>query len=85
MAKRQITMPETTNSALETPAAPLSQRRRPELGRFLLQVDRQTKRSYASAEDASTAELAIKKSYPIVSVAIYDSVDNINTPIELPT
>jgi hypothetical protein len=85
MAKRQITMPETTDSVLETPAAPLSQRRRPELGRFLLQVDRQTKRSYASAEDASTAGLAIKKSYPIVSVAVYDSVDNINTAIELPT
>jgi hypothetical protein len=85
MAKRQISMPETTELTPETPAAPLSQSKRPELGRFLLQVDRQTKRSYASAEAASAAGLEIKKSHPIVCVAVYDSIDNVNTAIELPT
>jgi hypothetical protein len=85
MAPRQIKMPETTDLAPDTPAAPLSQSKRPELGRFLLQVDRQTKGSYASAEAASIAGLAIKKSHPVVSVSIYDSIETINTAIELPT
>lgn len=78
-------MPETTDAAPETPAVTLSQSRRPELGRFLLQVDRQTKGSYASAEAASIAGLAIKKNHPVVSVSIYDSIETINTAIELPT
>jgi hypothetical protein len=85
MAPRQIKMPETTDPAPETPAVPLSQSKRPELGRFLLQVDRQTKGSYASAEAASIAGLAIKKSHPVVSVSIYDSIETINTAIELPS
>ncbi len=84
MATRQIKMPETTDPAPEAPAASFSQSKRPELGRFLLQVDRQTKRSYASAEAASVAGLAIKKSYPVVSVSVYDSIETINTAIELP-
>jgi hypothetical protein len=84
MAPRQIKMPEPTEPPPETPVVSLSQSKRPELGRFLLQVDRQTKRSYASAEDASIAGLAIKKSHPVVSVSIYDSVESLNTAIELP-
>lgn len=84
MAPRQIKMPETPDSAPEMPAASFSQSKRPELGRFLLQVDRQTKGSYASAEIASIAGLAIKKRHPVVSVSIYDSVETINTAIELP-
>jgi hypothetical protein len=37
------------------------QRRRPEKGPFRLQVDRQTKDSYATYEEAEAAGLAIKK------------------------
>jgi hypothetical protein len=61
-----------------------SQRKRPERGRFLLQVDRQTKGSYTTLEAAEAAALIIKKNYPIVKVAVYDSVDNSNTPVEAP-
>jgi hypothetical protein len=84
MATRQIKMPEPAEPAPETPVASLSQSKRPELGRFLLQVDRQTKGSYASAEAASKAGLAIKKSYPVVCVSVYDSIETVNTAIELP-
>ncbi len=84
MATRQIKMPEKTDPELEAPAASLSQSKRPELGRYLLQVDRQTKGSYASVEAASIAGLAIKKSYPVVCVSVYDSIETVNTPIELP-
>jgi hypothetical protein len=84
MATRQIKMPEKTESEPEAPVPGFSQRKRPELGRYLLQVDRQTKQSYATLEAAGTAGLAIKKSYPIVCVSVYDSVETNNTVIELP-
>lgn len=60
----------------------MGQRKRPEAGRFLLQVDRQTKRSYQTAEAAAEAGLLIKKGHPLVQVGIYDSVDCVNTIIE---
>lgn len=62
----------------------LNQRKRPETGRYWLQVDRQTKASYATAETAQAAGMSIKKSHPIVQVSVYDSVDCQNTLIELP-
>jgi hypothetical protein len=69
---REVTAPET-----------FSQRKRPE-GRFLLQVDRQTKESYATTEAAEKAGLAIKTAHPIVQVAVYDSVEFVNKVIALP-
>src|SRR5262245_31618036 len=44
-------------------------------GRYLLQVDRQTKGSYKTSEAAQSAALAIKTGYPVVKVSIYDSVN----------
>ena len=64
---------------------PVTQRTRPGGGRFRLQVDRQTKESYATYEAAEAAGLAIKKDYPILQVAVYDEVDGVNKIIELPT
>jgi hypothetical protein len=52
-------------------------------GRFRLQVDRQTKASYATYE-AAEAGKAIKKDYPILQVAVYDGVESVNKIIELP-
>jgi hypothetical protein len=78
---RTITMglqPEESAQALVT------QRKRPDDGRFRLQVDRQTKGSYATYEAAEAAGLAIKKDYPIVQVAVYDGVESVNKIIELP-
>jgi hypothetical protein len=62
----------------------LSQSKRPEVGRFLLQVDRQTKGSYATAEAAEKAGIVIKQGHPIVRVSVYDSVETANKIIELP-
>ena len=63
----------------------VTQRKRPDSGRFRLQVDRQTKESYATYEAAEAAGLAIKKAYPILHVAVYDSVDGVTKTIELST
>jgi len=81
MATRQIKMPVKDNSEQEVEEV-FSQRKRAERGRFLLQVDRQTKGSYTTSEAAHAAALVIKKNYPIVQVSVYDSVDNSNTLVE---
>jgi hypothetical protein len=83
MATRQITMPVKEKPEEEAEEV-FSQRKRPERGRYLLQVDRQTKASYPTSETAQAAALVIKKKYPVVQVSIYDSVDNSNTLIEAP-
>jgi|GEM_PF-612703 len=59
------------------------QRKRPENGRFRLQVDRQTKASFATSDDAEKAGLAIKKQFPVVKVTVYDSTEASSRVIEL--
>jgi hypothetical protein len=83
MATRQIKMPVKPKPEEETEEV-FSQRKRPERGRYLLQVDRQTKGSYQTSETAQAAALIIKKNYPVVQVSIYDSVDNSHALIEAP-
>ena len=67
-------------------AAPefFSQRKKPESGQFRLQVDRQTKASYATREAAEEAGLAIKKTYPILQVVVHDVTEGMHKTIELP-
>ena len=62
----------------------IGRRKRPETGRFRLQVDRQTKSSYPTYEAAEAAGLAIKKAFPVVRVTVYDAVESDNKAIELP-
>jgi hypothetical protein len=62
----------------------LGQRKRPEVGRFRLQVDRQTKSSYGTYDDAEVAGRAVKKGYPSVQVTIYDATESVSKTIELP-
>jgi hypothetical protein len=83
MAARGIKLREAGEPVPETHER-LSQRKRPETGRYLLQVDRQTKASYATAETAQAAGMAIKTGHPLVQVSIYDSVECQNTLVELP-
>jgi hypothetical protein len=79
---RQIKMPRKDDSDKEADEI-VSQRKRPESGRYLLQVDKQTKGSYKTPEAAQSAALEIKIAYPIVHVSIYDSVDNSIRLVEL--
>jgi hypothetical protein len=85
MASRQIKMPVKDDSEKEKEVDEVfSQRKRPERGRYLLQVDRQTKASYTTAEAAQSAALVIKTGYPIVQVSVYDSVEYTHTMVEAP-
>jgi hypothetical protein len=66
-------------------AEPITQHRPADTGQFRLQVDRQTKASYATFEAAKTAALAIKKGHPNLQVVVHDGVASVNTMIELPS
>jgi len=57
----------------------------PDSRRYLIQVDKQTKAPYETAEAAQSAALEIKKGYPIVRVSIFDSVENSSRLVELPS
>ena len=41
-------------------------------GRFVLQVDRQTKESFQTREDAHKAGMALKRAFPILHVGVLD-------------
>ena len=85
MASRQMKMP-VRDDAEKSPEADVvfSQRRRPELGRYLLRVDQQTKGSYTTSNAAQSAALAIKRNHPVVQVSVYDALENTNTIVEAP-
>ena len=57
--------------------------KKPAEGRYRLQVDRQTKASYDTFEEAQTQGLRIKKQFAHVRVAIYDAQESKNTVLEL--
>jgi hypothetical protein len=78
MARRVIKLRQQERPRQETAAELSPQDKRPEVGRYLLQVDRQTKGSYDTAQAAEAAGLLIKKSYPKVQVSVYDSGDTAN-------
>jgi formylglycine-generating enzyme required for sulfatase activity len=84
MAPRQIKMPVKNAAYKEAEEEVFTQRQRPESGRYLLQVDRQTKGSYKTSEAAQSAALEIKTRHPVVQVSIYDSVDNSHRLVEGP-
>jgi hypothetical protein len=82
LSPRQIKMPSKKDAERDAKDVS-SQRRQPEIGRYLLEVDRQTKGAYKTLEAAQSAALAIKTRYPVVQVSIYDSVNNSRILVEL--
>jgi len=78
MAPRVIKLREQEAPAEEPEQEVFSQRKRPEVGRFWLQVDRQTKGSYETGEAAEKAGMAIKNGHPLVQVSVYDTVESVN-------
>jgi len=78
--KTVIKEPHSEESAQELP----SQRRKPEIGQFRLQVDRQAKATFSTYEAAAEVGKEIKKGHPVVQVAVYDTVECLNWIIELP-
>jgi hypothetical protein len=84
VARRTIELNETGEPATAGEPEVITQRKRPEVGRYWLQVDRQTKSSFATAGAAETAGMEIKKGYPVVQVSVYDSIESVSTPVDFP-
>ncbi len=80
MRTKTLTAPKGADALPDLP----TQRVVADTGTFRLQVDRQTKASYATFEAARAAGLLIKQAHPIVQVAVYDATEGSNKIIELP-
>lgn len=78
---RMATMSMPKKEAAEPIVVRTGQTRAP-LGRFRLQVDRQTKATYASMDEAEAAGKAIKKAHPIVQVSVYDAEQSAQTMLD---
>jgi hypothetical protein len=74
-----MTMPKKEASE---PEAVKASQTRAALGRFRLQVDRQTKATFDSMEEAQTAGRAIKKAHPVVQVSVYDAQQSAQTMVD---
>jgi hypothetical protein len=55
---------------------------RPTQGRYRLQVDRQTKSTFDTLDEAQKVGQAIKKAHPIVQVSVYDAVESAQTILD---
>jgi hypothetical protein len=70
-----LARPTLTRPVQDDVSKPKSQTR-PTEERFLLRVDGQIKRSFNSKEQAVTAGVAIKKTYPVVVVSVVDTEEH---------
>ena len=81
LPQRQIRMPVKKVANVEN-EQPLQ--RQPDTERYLLQIDRQTKRSFKTPEAAQAMAVEIKARFPILQVSIYDGVSNSRTVVDEP-
>jgi hypothetical protein len=77
-----ISMPKKEKASAESAPPPVASQARIALGRFRLQVDRQTKAAFANLSDAEKAGKEIKKAHPIVQVSIYDAEESRQTVLD---
>ena len=79
--QRELRMP-AKNAAKEQEADDEKPtQKQPETERYLLQIDRQSKRSFKTPEAARTAALEIKSRFPALQVSVYDSVLGLRTVV----
>jgi len=60
------------------------QQRQPEAGRYYLEIDRQTKRSFKTSEAARAAAHEIKARFPALQVSVYDSTSKSRNMVDVP-
>ncbi len=84
LPQRHLRMPTKKVANSEQSEEERPQQRQPETERYLLQIDRQTKRSFKTSEAARSIALEIKARFPALQVSIYDNLTNSRTFIEVP-
>jgi hypothetical protein len=77
-------MPAKNAAKTEQPEEERPKQYQQETERYLLQIDRQTKRSFKTLEAARSTALEIKARFPHLQVSIYDSTSKSRTMIDEP-
>ena len=77
-------MPAKNAAKTEQPEEERPKQYQQETERYLLQIDRQTKRSFKTPETARSMAFEIKARFPALQVEIYDNVTNSRTVVDLP-
>jgi hypothetical protein len=81
LPQRQFRMPIKKVANAEQTEEERPQQRQPDTDRYLLQIDRQTKRSFKTPEAAQAMALEIKARFPFLQVSIYDGVTKSRTVV----
>ena len=77
MWQRQFKTPQRTGRKAKMPKAGANHK----LKDYLLQIDRQSKRSFATHEAAQSAAKEIKSRFPALQVSVYDTVSGSRTAV----
>jgi hypothetical protein len=75
--RRQFKTPQRTGRKAKMPKASANHK----LKDYLLQIDRQSKRSSATHEAAQSAAKEIKSRFPALQVSVYDTVSGSRTAV----
>ena len=51
---------------------------------YMLSVDGKLKTRYETSEEAMTAAVALKQSYPVIQVSVFDAAARSHLPVTLP-
>ena len=85
MAQRHLRMNPRKDVAKEEQAeAERPQESNSQSERYLLQIDRQSKRGFKTLEDARTAALEIIARFPTLQVSVYDSASKPRIVVDVP-
>ena len=82
VSQRPFRMPAKSSAKGEPAEQERPKQNQQEPERYLLQIDRQTKRSFKTLEAARSAALEIKARFPALQVSIYDSVSSSRTVVD---
>jgi hypothetical protein len=84
LPQHQFSMHARRDAKTEQAEEERPRRQQTDTERYLLQIDKQTKRSFKTPEDAQAMALEIKTRFPILQVSIYDSASNSRTVVDGP-
>jgi hypothetical protein len=84
LPQHRFRMPAKKVASAEQTEEKWPRQRQPDTERYLLQIDRQTKRSFKTPEAARLAAVEIKARFPALQVSIYDDVSKSRTLVDVP-
>lgn len=79
MPQRQLKMPAKDTAKSDKMDDEKPQQSQPTTERYLLQIDRQSKRAFKTLEDARTAAQEIKSRFPTLQISVYDTLNGSRT------